>query len=166
MYSQETLAAIKKALGPKRKRSLIAADERMVVKGDKNLVPLPGSERERLEQKAAQGTGTLPERIIQRWLETSGIPFFAQQIEFGGHMRVGGGVVDFVVSIGAPPGIVIRVQGSYWHTLPDRVTKDYVQRERLIAKGYRIFDAWEHDIYDAVLGGYLGSYMMENLYGG
>jgi hypothetical protein len=49
----------------------------------------------------------------------------------------------------------LRVQGSYWHSLFNRQAKDALQQERLTAQGYTTVDAWENEVYDAVLGGYL-----------
>ena len=166
MYSSETLTAIKNALSGHRSKGLIPPSYRKRIPVDRELIPFPVTERERLELAAAQGVGTLPERIIRKWFEKAGLPVFEQQIVYGGHLRIGGGVVDFIVNIGTPPGIAIRVQGDYWHKMPDRVAKDWVQYERLVAKGYRVVDLWEGDIYEAVLGGFLDSYMKENLFGG
>lgn len=163
MYSAETLAAIKKALGKKRGTKVIPPSERITAGPPKGEHL---TERERLELAAdPQLPGTLPERIVRKWLAQSGLQYYEQQIAEGGHLRIGGAVIDFIVYIGAPPGVACRIQGSYWHLLPDRVAKDFVQANRLRAKGYRIFDAWEGDVYDAVLNGYLNSYLTNGLYG-
>lgn len=106
--------------------------------------------------------GTLPERMIALALVWLGYYFQWQRSEDGGRLRLGGAVVDFLVYVGAKPTI-IRVQGDYWHSLPQRKLQDAVQWERLHAKGYRIFDAWEHDIYDAWLTGRLKRFVEEGV---
>ena len=83
-----------------------------------------------------------------------GFMFQAQQSELGGRLQLGGGVVDFKVFVGA--GIVIvRVEGDYWHSLPERILKDAVQYDRLHRLGYRVADLWEGDIYRAWVDGRL-----------
>jgi hypothetical protein len=57
------------------------------------------------------------------------------------------------------------VQGSYWHSLFNRQAKDALQQERLTAQGYTTVDAWETEVYDAVLGGYLDDYLIGLVYG-
>ena len=156
-----TLAAIKKAL--KKRSGMIPASERITAGPPKGAHL---TDRERCELAAdPQLPGTLPERIVRRWLMKSGLPYYEQQIAEGGHLRIGGAVVDFIVQIGRPPGIAVRVQGSYWHKLPERVAKEFVQYNRLQAKGYRVADLWEGDVYLAVLGGYLNTYLSNTIYG-
>ncbi len=134
-------------------------------KREKSWNPLP-SDDERLELAALQNdTGTLPERIVEKWLIKEGLPYQKQHAIGGGSLHVGGSVVDFIVPIGTPPGVAVRVQGSFWHTLAPRVAKDRVQYQRLIAKGFRVATLWEHDIYEAVLQGFMDRYMRQNLYG-
>jgi hypothetical protein len=116
--------------------------------------PLP-SDDERLEKMAVQDTGTLPERLVEKWLIHRQYPYQKQLSLLGGNLRVGGGVVDFLVSYGPPPGVAVRVQGDYWHTLTPRIAKDRIQYQRLIAKGYIVLDLWEGELYTAALGGYL-----------
>lgn len=124
------------------------------------------TDRERLEEMAAGETGTLPERLVRAWLIKSGLLFQEQQGELGGRLIIGGAIVDFVVWVGDPPGMVIRVQGDYWHSLQPRKAKDRVQYERLIAKGYRVSDLWENDIYRSALDGWFPRYMSGIVYGG
>lgn len=106
--------------------------------------------------------GTLPERMVALALVQLGYLFMWQRSEDGGRLRVGGAVVDFLVYSGTKP-VVIRVHGDYWHSLPERKNKDAVQWERLHAKGYRIFDAWEHAIYDAWQNGRLKRFVEEGV---
>lgn len=154
-------------LGSKRSVGTIAADiAPKVPKGDLGLAPTK-SRRDRLE--AAAGTvqeGTLPERIIANWLAGRGILFTSQTPVAGGALHIGGSVVDFILpTLGLPPGTALRVQGSYWHSLFNRQSKDAMQHERLVALGYTAVDAWENEVYDAVLGGYLDDYLIGLVYG-
>lgn len=106
--------------------------------------------------------GTLPERMIALALVRLGYYFQWQRSEDGGRLRLGGAVVDFLVYIGIKPTI-IRVQGDYWHSLPERKLQDEVQWQRLHLKGYRIFDAWESAIFDAWLNGRLTRFVDEGV---
>lgn len=108
--------------------------------------------------------GTLPEIMVALGMLWAGIPFLPQISEDGGRTRLGGSVVDFKVFLGTVP-IILRVQGDYWHSLPDRVLKDIVQFERLKRMGFLVVDAWESDIYRAYLEGRLTEYMREVLSG-
>ena len=111
-----------------------------------------------LEAKAKQGViGSLPERIIWKWLEDQKLAFQWQQSAFGGRMLRGGMVLDFVVLGLAAGPVVIRVQGDYWHgpTSPGRPGRDDDQAQRLRAKGYIVLDLWESDIYAYALRGEL-----------
>lgn len=97
-------------------------------------------------------SGTLPEQMVALALCWLKLPFQCQRSEDGGRLRLGGAVVDVVVWLGSKPTI-IRVQGEWWHSGADRKTKDAVQLERLRAKGYRVWDAWEGDAYQAWVDG-------------
>ena len=154
-------------LGSKQTIGSIAADiAPKVPKGDLGLAPTK-SKRARLE--AAAGTvqeGTLPERIVANWLTGRSIAHQSQSPILGGALHIGGSIVDFVLpTIGLPPGMALRVQGAYWHSIFSRQGKDAMQRDRLIAQGYQTVDAWEDEIYEAVLGGYLDDYMIGLVYG-
>jgi hypothetical protein len=91
---------------------------------------------------------TLPEIIVAYSLVKLGWQFDAQSSESGGRLYLGGSVVDFKVYLGIG-FICLRVQGDYWHSLPDRVLKDAVQWTRLHALGYRVADLFELDLYKA-----------------
>lgn len=92
--------------------------------------------------------GTLPEIMVALALVWLGYQFQAQRPTDGGRLRLGGAVVDVIVFLGAAQ-VVCRVQGDYWHSLPARKLKDTVQWGRLHAKGYRVVDFWEGEIYKA-----------------
>jgi G:T-mismatch repair DNA endonuclease (very short patch repair protein) len=121
-----------------------------------------GAEQDKLEAAALQGVlGTLPERIVWKWLVDHQHRFIVQQTEFGGPLVIGGAVVDFVVyDLGRP--VALRVQGTYWHgpQFPQRQARDDEQFARLTAMGYHVVDAWEQDIYNAVLNDALTAYIM------
>ncbi len=93
-------------------------------------------------------SATLPEKIVAPALIALGLLFQSYLNEDGGRMRLGGAVIDFKVWQGARP-IIIRVQGDYWHSMPERKLKDAAQWARLHALGYRVTDLWEQDIYRA-----------------
>ena len=155
------------SLGSKQAVGTIAADiAPKTPKGDLGLAPTR-SKRDRLEAAAGNvPTGTLPERIIANWLAGRGILFTSQTPILGGALHIGGSVVDFILpTLGPPPGTALRVQGSYWHSLFNRQAKDALQQERLTAQGYTTVDAWETEVYDAVLGGYLDDYLIGLVYG-
>lgn len=110
------------------------------------------SDKEILEGEAKQGVeGTLPERIIWRWLEREGFIFSTQSAELGGRTTVGGAVVDFVVYGYIAQPMIIRVMGGYWHgpAHSDRMQGDEEQKARLEGLGYHVVDLWEEDIYTA-----------------
>lgn len=117
-------------------------------------------ELERLsqEQRANIRLGTLPEIMVQMALVQLGYRFVAQRPEDGGRLRLGSAVVDMLVYLGARP-VTVRVQGDYWHSLPARRRKDAMQLMRLRARGYRVVDLWEHDIYRAWAEGRLRQFV-------
>lgn len=125
------------------------------------------TDAEKLEAAAMQGqVGTLPERIVWKWLEAEQYEYQFQLAELGGRDTAGGAVIDFVVYGVALAPIVIRVMGDYWHgpQFPQTQAKDDEQYVRLHAMGYFVVDAWEHDIYEAVLKDSLTPYMEDLLY--
>lgn len=106
--------------------------------------------------------GTLPEIMTALGLLWSGLQFASQISEDGGRTRLGGAVVDFKVFMGAEV-VIVRVQGDYWHSLPERVLMDVVQYERLKQMGYRVADLWESAIYEAYQEGRLAAFVMESV---
>lgn len=95
---------------------------------------------------------SLPELVVYDWLE-KGKHQFTFQGEFGGGRQLRGGAVpDFVVNWGGR-GLVLRVQGEYWHSLPGQVERDMVQRMQMLGQYVNglqvaaVVDVWEQDIY-------------------
>lgn len=122
-----------------------------------------GQKEDPLEKAAMQGVpGTLPERIVWKWLVDQDYSFIGQSSEFGGRLTVGGSVVDFLVYDIAGKPTALRVMGDYWHgpKFPDRQARDDEQYYRLTGSGYLVVDLWEHDIYNAVRRGRLTPYIM------
>lgn len=123
----------------------------------------PEGTREQLERAALQGVeGTLPERIVWKWLEDHGHSYEHQRTEFGGRLVAGGAVVDFFVYDLAAKPVVLRVMGDYWHgpSFPGRQARDDEQAMRLTQQGYIVADLWESDIYEAVLQENLSRYIL------
>lgn len=119
----------------------------------------PGVREDPLEKRAKQGViGTLPERIIWKWLEDRGYSFTVQQAELGGRNQVGGAVVDFIVWDYAGKPVAIRTMGDYWHgpAFPNRRNRDDAQAGKLRARGYLVCDLFESEIYEYALDGHLG----------
>ena len=127
----------------------------------------PGKQVDPLEARAMQGVqGSLPERIIWKWLENSGHLYEVQTAMFGGRRIAGGMLLDFYIyDLG--PKIALRVQGDYWHG-PMRLgqkARDDQQAFRLRARGFLVVDLWEHDIYQAALSGHLKRYVLREILG-
>lgn len=105
---------------------------------------------------------SLPEIMVGIGLLLGGYQFTYQSWDNGGRLVLGGAVVDFQVSLGAKV-VVIRVQGDYWHSLPVRALKDVAQFDLLKARGYLVWDAWEHAIYQAWLDGRIENFVREGI---
>lgn len=93
--------------------------------------------------------GTLPERIVYKYLEDilkfiPNVDFDFQSSQSGGRVELGGLVADFLFYY---MRIVIQVQGST-HTEYLRKKKDEEQRGILEEMGYRVFDIEELVCYD------------------
>lgn len=118
-----------------------------------------------LEKAAAQGVpGTLPERIVQKWLSDNGYSYTTQNSAFGGARMLGGMTLDFVVYGVAGFPVVLRVQGAWWHgPESSRQHLDDEQSARLRLSGYIVVDLWETDIYRAVKGEALSSYIKQRI---
>lgn len=98
--------------------------------------------------------GTLPELLTYDWLERRRRDFDFQSSLMGGRLIMGGAVADFLINDLVPGGLVVwRVQGDYWHTLPEREAADFYQREQLLMQSYlgvpiaMVVDLWESTIY-------------------
>lgn len=143
----------------------IEKGQREQLPGDVRIVARPrepGQREDVLEKAALQGLpGTLPERIIWRWLDAKNLLYQTQAVELGGRLVVGGAVVDFLVWGLAGPVVALRVQGEYWHgpLKPGQQSRDDEQAGRLRTLGYLVVDLWEGEIYEAVREGRLGAYI-------
>lgn len=106
-----------------------------------------------LAQKGVQAT--LPELCAYAWLNRRGIAFEFQTSLMGGRQTSGGAVIDFLVmGLSSNGHYVWRIQGEYWHTMPEVELKDFVQAARLkrLKVGgipiVEVVDLWENDVYD------------------
>ena len=95
--------------------------------------------------------GTLPEQVVFGYLIKAGfvynIDFTFQSSQLGGRRETGGQVADFILTNYLPQR-VIRVQGDYWHSGSKREAKDLISKMALTARGFVVFDLFEHDIYN------------------
>ena len=83
------------------------------------------------------------------WLEKRGEIFDFQSSLMGGRMELGGLVTDFIVhNRFAEPGLVINVQGEFWHrfTVSQRAS-DLNDKLRLQALGYTVVYVLEDELY-------------------
>ena len=117
------------------------------------------------QSNAIPAAGTLPEQMIGLALAWLGyLPGMAQaqMTADGGRLRVGGAVVDWLLFLGAKT-VAIRVQGTYWHSLPERKLKDVIQYDRLHKLKYLVCDILENDIYLAWVEGRLKDFVAEKI---
>ena len=166
MRERATLAKIKtltrRSSSDQQRRPALAEE----IKGAGALVDLrPAAERDlarllgdealarrlvRMQQRMP--VASLPELIVFDWLQRNDIPFVFQGEFKGGRTRLGGTVPDFVVNVGGR-GLVLRVQGDYWHTRPGNSEKDFGQKVAMMGRtinGLRVqnvVDLWESDLY-------------------
>ena len=132
-------------------------------------VPEPiGQAEDPLQKAAAQNAvGTLPERIVWKWLEDEHLVFRPQMNFYGGRALRGGAVVDFLVWGLAAVPVVLRIQGAYWHgpLRAGQSATDDQQAIRLRRDGYLVVDLGEDEIYAAVQWDRLGAYIRGELRG-
>lgn len=92
---------------------------------------------------------TLPEGIVYQQLMADQIEFVYQQDFSSGRVFYGGAVIDFWLP---SYGNVIRCQGNFWHSKPERRERDEVSRAMLTGSfisGVRVqtvTDLWESRI--------------------
>ena len=98
--------------------------------------------------------GTLPELLCYEWLRRQGHQFDFQTSLMGGRLAMGGAVADFILFDIVPGGLSVwRIQGDYWHSKPERVERDQLQRERLLTERFgsepvlQVVDIWESTVY-------------------
>lgn len=104
-----------------------------------------------LEMRAvpeSQVRGTTEERIVYKELQRRNIPFDFQSSLDGGRLLLGGMVADFILE---DRKVIIRVQGSKWHTGFASEHKDVMQRALLEAAGYSVMDFWDWEIHNPEL---------------
>ena len=152
--------------GPKGPRSLVESLKEIerIPEPPAGLPPVgrrgPGRRQEPdvLEEAAAPTYGTRPERILEAWLQRSGLAYDREVPALGGRLELGGAILDFVV-YGLLPGqpVAIRVMGGYYHR--SRQVMDLYQLQRLLKAGFRVVDLWDSEIYTAVKVGRLGEYV-------
>lgn len=112
---------------------------------------------------AGRTAGTEPERLVAAWLVTHKYEYGGMGYQFnpskdwgfqipleGGRSASGGGAVaDVFLSPQAsktPAGVVIRVNGQYFHQRAENEKNDEAQKLRLISKGYRVVDIFDFEV--------------------
>lgn len=105
-----------------------------------------------LRLKQQYPRGSTPELVAIDWMQRRGHWFVYQAPLLGGRASKGGSVADLVTQSGGK-GIIIRVQGDYWHSLRAQAQRDAVAKVTLIGSSYGnlrisyVVDAWEGRIY-------------------
>lgn len=104
---------------------------------------------------AGAKAGTLPERLVAKWLLDEGYSYGGMGLNFnptagdwgfqvpllGGRSAPGGTVADIFMtsqSSRTPKGRVIPVDGQYWHLKPVQAAKDAAIELKLKAKGFKV----------------------------
>ena len=93
---------------------------------------------------------TTPELYVMDYLRRKGVQFWFQQYLWGGRLVKGGLVADFTILYGKG-GMVINVNGDYWHS--KRTQRDRSARFSLTGatvNGIKIFqfiEIWESDLW-------------------
>jgi len=96
--------------------------------------------------------GTVPELVAVDWMRRNGHWYVYQAPLLGGRSSKGGAVADIVTQSGGK-GIVIRIQGDYWHSLRPQAERDQASKITLIGATYAglrvdyVIDAWENKLY-------------------
>ena len=96
---------------------------------------------------------TIPELVTMDWLNQQNIEYKYLAQVLGGHARKGGVEADFLLQVGGV-GMVWLINGNYWHSRPEVVASDVVDRLRFIGAtryGIRIEKVvalWERRIYE------------------
>jgi hypothetical protein len=94
---------------------------------------------------------TLPELIAMEWLIRHNYRHIFQVYAFGGRRR-GGAVPDFMVFMPAG-GLILMIQGEYWHGSTEQKAEDARIKLMLLgqkAEGvtvYKVIEVWEDDLY-------------------
>lgn len=121
--------------------------------------------------------GTKPELATAYWLLKHNYQYGGMSYSFdpnsdwgfqvpleGGRAGAGGGAVADIFltakSTNTKAGVVVRVNGVYWHTRPGAEPHDRAQQLRLEAKGFAVKDLWD---YQALNPGQLDTFMKELL---
>lgn len=126
----------------------------LTTRGPKAFVKRPVQVDSPGDRKPAWFFGTLPEWYVYWYLTkkeklTVDLEFSFQSSLFGGRQALGGLVIDFlIIDRFFPPGLVINVQGEFWHRLTSsQRAKDLLDGIRLRQRGYTVVYVLE----DAVL---------------
>lgn len=105
-----------------------------------------------MQLKRAYPDGSLPELVAMDYLNRNRVQYIYQGSAFGGRRRRGGYVPDFVVAKQGQ-GLVIQIQGEYWHSKARKGFADKDAKVRLLGqwvngmKVRQVVEVWENDLY-------------------
>ena len=137
-------------------------------KGRRFSYPEPPPRPDPLEAAALQGVpGSLPERIVWKWLESEKRRYLRQRLLLGEQLLLGTTVADFVILDWLAKPIVLAIFGDYYHGpgFPERMRRDKRVFQRLIRQGYHPVILWESAIYEAVRAKRLTAYITGEILG-
>lgn len=92
--------------------------------------------------------GTKPEKMVYAALMIRHIPFLFQEwlnIDIKGLSSNSWYRPDFMIP---EINVIIQVQGTYWHSQPDRIQQDSFEAALFQLAGWRVLFWWDYDIYD------------------
>lgn len=96
--------------------------------------------------------GTVPELVVMDYLLVKRVQHIYQGKAFGGRRRRGGLVPDFIIPRNGK-GLVIQVQGEYWHSIQRKGFADRTVKLKLMGrwvegvKVEKVVEVWEDDLY-------------------
>ena len=83
------------------------------------------------------------EKKVYNALLKTGVQFEAQVRMMGGRDVRGGAVVDFLIR---GLRLILRVQGRYYHAMPEAKARDMIQKIALSSQGWTVIDLMESHI--------------------
>jgi len=85
-------------------------------------------------QRGIKKGGSSLEKKLSHILDSMGVEFETQ-------FQIGGFRYDFKLN-----NVLIEVQGSYWHSKPQRIQRDEYKRKLAIKSGYKLLILWDYQL--------------------